>query len=183
MFLYCIVTMALLSGAAIEAQAETTDLGALTIGATSTQREGYVMGPFSDSFTFSLPSSGRIATSVEDHPEMIWIGSFPNIWQSAFTGISLFSNADGVFGNADDHLVTSGAITAKGDHASLATGSIVSGNYYLLVQGDTPHALYGHYGVELSALPPVPEPETYAMMLAGLGLMGSLARRRNRAKS
>jgi hypothetical protein len=32
-----------------------------------------------------------------------------------------------------------------------------------------------------SVLAAVPEPETYAMLLAGLGLMGSLARRRNRA--
>lgn len=29
----------------------------------------------------------------------------------------------------------------------------------------------------------VPEPETYAMMLAGLGLMGTIARRRNKAKA
>jgi hypothetical protein len=27
----------------------------------------------------------------------------------------------------------------------------------------------------------VPEPETYAMLLAGLGLMGAVARRRNKA--
>lgn len=30
---------------------------------------------------------------------------------------------------------------------------------------------------------PVPEPETYAMLLAGLGLMGAVARRRNRTPS
>ena len=29
--------------------------------------------------------------------------------------------------------------------------------------------------------PPIPEPEVYAMMLAGLGLVGAVARRRNRA--
>jgi hypothetical protein len=29
-----------------------------------------------------------------------------------------------------------------------------------------------------SITPPVPEPETYAMLLAGLGLMGAIARRR-----
>lgn len=31
------------------------------------------------------------------------------------------------------------------------------------------------------AVSPVPEPETYAMMLAGLGLVGAVARRRNKA--
>ena len=35
------------------------------------------------------------------------------------------------------------------------------------------------YGISF-AIAPVPEPETYAMMLAGLGLMGTIARRRMR---
>ncbi len=33
----------------------------------------------------------------------------------------------------------------------------------------------------ISAVSAVPEPETYAMMLGGLGLMGFVARRRNKA--
>ena len=36
----------------------------------------------------------------------------------------------------------------------------------------------GNADQELSAVAAVPEPETYAMMLAGLGLMGAIARRR-----
>jgi len=32
--------------------------------------------------------------------------------------------------------------------------------------------------VNLSEVAPVPEPETYALMLAGLGLVGVVARRR-----
>jgi len=32
----------------------------------------------------------------------------------------------------------------------------------------------------LTQVPTIPEPETYAMLLAGLGLMGAMARRRNR---
>jgi secreted PhoX family phosphatase len=34
--------------------------------------------------------------------------------------------------------------------------------------------------IKITATAPVPEPETYAMLLAGLGLMGATARRRNR---
>ena len=38
--------------------------------------------------------------------------------------------------------------------------------------------------LQLAAVPAVPEPETYAMMLGGLGLVGAVARRRrNRAKN
>jgi hypothetical protein len=36
--------------------------------------------------------------------------------------------------------------------------------------------------VSFTNITPVPEPETYAMLLAGLGLMGTIARRRNKAK-
>lgn len=41
---------------------------------------------------------------------------------------------------------------------------------------------YDDMGVEITVTA-VPEVETYAMMLAGLGLMGAIARRRNKAKS
>jgi hypothetical protein len=36
----------------------------------------------------------------------------------------------------------------------------------------------GFYGVANASLAPIPEPETYAMMLAGLGLLGAIGRRR-----
>ena len=39
------------------------------------------------------------------------------------------------------------------------------------------------YSGNMIATAAVPEPETYAMLLAGLGLMGSIVRRRNKANS
>lgn len=42
-------------------------------------------------------------------------------------------------------------------------------------------ALQASSNAGLYRLTPVPEPETYAMMLAGLGLVGAIARRRSRA--
>ncbi len=40
----------------------------------------------------------------------------------------------------------------------------------------------GFRTIDNTTLPPVPEPETYAMMLAGLGMLGFLARRKNAQK-
>jgi hypothetical protein len=37
----------------------------------------------------------------------------------------------------------------------------------------------GSYQIQMSAAP-VPEPESYALLLAGLGLVGALARRRGK---
>jgi hypothetical protein len=45
--------------------------------------------------------------------------------------------------------------------------------------------LDGYAGNATSFSPalPVPEPESFAMLLAGLGLMGTIARRRSRAST
>ena len=62
---------------------------------------------------------------------------------------------------------------------------------YLDVTGSTPltlslsgtnQVLNSSYTGSISVTP-VPEPESYAMLLAGLGVMGAIARRRNKADS
>ena len=45
----------------------------------------------------------------------------------------------------------------------------------VLQKGDTVDFYFGHGGVTITA---VPEPETYAMLLAGLGILGAVARRK-----
>ena len=52
-------------------------------------------------------------------------------------------------------------------------GSHVGASYW-----GGPGAQGGGYGNTSVQAPPIPEPETYAMMLAGLGLLGFVARRR-----
>ncbi|MEJ6000462.1 FxDxF family PEP-CTERM protein [Paucibacter soli] len=59
-----------------------------------------------------------------------------------------------------------------------AFGTLTAGNYYYKVTASVAAgALAGTYQLN-SSLAPVPEPETYAMLLAGLGVVGFLARRR-----
>ena len=56
-----------------------------------------------------------------------------------------------------------------------AFGGLAAGQTYWLALKDVNSGGGGKYSVTLA---PVPEPESYAMLLAGLGLIGTIARRR-----
>ena len=65
-----------------------------------------------------------------------------------------------------------------GAGGSLTNLGLSPGNYYLKFTG-TAYGAGGQYSAGINALP-IPEPETYSMMLAGLGAFGFLARRRRK---
>jgi len=79
---------------------------------------------------------------------------------------------DNPFSNPIEALVVANALPA-GQYALEVSGSGNNTNIF----GDQPD-----FGVRLQVMPtaPVPEPETYALMLAGLGIVGCAARRRRR---
>jgi hypothetical protein len=59
---------------------------------------------------------------------------------------------------------------------------ISAGSYDLRVLGTTTGSAGGSYFGNMNVVvSPVPEPEIYAMLMAGFGLLGFMARRRNRA--
>jgi hypothetical protein len=66
------------------------------------------------------------------------------------------------------------------DSWSLSAFGLTSGSYALKVDGQVIGAGGGAFGGDL-AIAAVPEPETYGMLLAGLGVVGFLARRRKAA--
>jgi hypothetical protein len=96
------------------------------------------------------------------------------------TGLSLFSaGANGIVGGGDDTLLRS-SISAGGDSLTLNYDQPLSGVSFITVTGlsnGTAGAIYA------GAVAAIPEPETYAMLLAGLGLMGAVVRRRSNRKT
>ena len=165
-----------LIGACASANASVTDLG--TLGTGLTPFGGYVAvtgAPnfFNDVFKFITPANGGSAYSVVNFPVSSPGGSFNTL----FTSASLMSNPDGIVGNGDDALLQ-GAI-ASGNALNLSWGPTPGGKYYLVVSGQTTGSLGGLYSGAIS-VSPVPEPETYGLFLAGLGLLGTIMTRRRK---
>lgn len=124
---------------------------------------------FADKFRFSI-------TRVEHDFDAIVSSITRNASTGLdITGLSLFSN--------NGTLITTGTQESIGpvDIWSLRADSLGLGNYYLQVSGKMVSGTGGSFGGTVM-LAPVPEPETYGMMLAGLGVVGFLARRRKAAK-
>jgi len=71
-----------------------------------------------------------------------------------------------------------GLTTGAGSQTLSWNGPLTAGTYSVSITGTT--GLAGaRYGASVSAIPtPVPEPETYGMMLGGLALLGAVARRK-----
>jgi hypothetical protein len=68
----------------------------------------------------------------------------------------------------------------KWDVSTLAAGSVLT-NMYVHVQGIT-NCTSGNCSAKYTPITSVPEPESFAMLLAGLGLVGFTARRRKNNK-
>lgn len=119
----------------------------------------------------SFDSNQHVRVDLLSAGASIFSTNSPDILQSLYLG---GSNGSSVIGSdvANPYLTYSFNLSSI-----LATG----GAYTLRFASVTNDAQmqFGIDNVSLS-ITPVPEPETYAMLMAGLGLMGFMARRRNK---
>jgi len=161
------------------AQAATYDLEYDLVGgfsATATNTYSSAIGAFSDHFLFNLDhtfEAGASVTSSYVKGKDVQITGF-NIVQYGTSESDIIKTVYGV-----NELATNGV--GKKDWWTLDTSWLVAGNYYLEVTGNVLGANGGSYSADLNVAA-VPEPETYAMLLGGLGLVGFVARRRKATK-
>lgn len=131
---------------------------------------------FSDKFNFSVAAGTTASPAMSSLDAIISSISRTADTGLAITGLSLYNAAGTVV--AQGKSLQSGTV----DVWTISGDNLTAGNYYLQVSGNLVGNTAAAFGGAISMAAPVPEPETYGMMLAGLGVLGFLARRRKAAK-
>lgn len=154
--------LAVASTLAFNASATTTDWfthDLLEVAAAITP-----VGAFEDTYLFSLVTANNgMSTAVSNN-----LGDVLGLTEG---NVALFKE-DG----AVDIAIGNYAFDDASGSVSYEFGALAAGNYYYAVTGMGTGSLGGFYTIS-SSVTAVPEPETYAMMMAGLGVMGLLLKR------
>jgi len=172
-----------LTGAISSAQANTISLTGgsfpYDLGANPTEENIYSVThnveSFFDVFTFNLTSASDTISSAVS---LLFpgLGSSGSSYEINNGTLSLFSDPDGDGAAGVNNQI---ATANFGDSTGvLAYNNAAAGSYYWAVAGDAVGTNGGVYLYAANTAAVVPEPETYAMMLAGMGLIGFIGRRR-----
>jgi hypothetical protein len=169
--------------AAMLASASLGSGAAMAVGVTIPSQEVVLAG--SSAFFGNFFDEDQMGNSFDDHFTFSVAGGIPSNFDAIVSSISRTADT-GLDVNALNLFTASGTQVATGtslntgaiDVWTLKAGSLAAGDYYVQVAGTMVSNSSGAFGGALM-LAPVPEPATYGMMLAGLGLIGFMARRRD----
>ena len=137
------------------------------------------LDPLAGEELYQFNSVGKVGKSFSDYLSIPFSGK-----RDLVAGINANSTKKISFTAFDLVAADLTTILAKGTFSNrgprLALGNLtstnVAGNYFLHIAGTSNGA--ATYNGTVSLVSPVPEPETYGMLLAGLGMIGFVARRR-----
>lgn len=148
------------------AHAATYELG--TLGPVPVTSTNPVTGSFSDILNFDVAAPNNIVgTTLSNLPVSFTFGNSTfDIYKITGLTASLYSGSD-----------AQGSLLSTFVGGAGYSGLMSIGQYSVKVSGNATGSSGGMYSFTAVAVP-VPEPETYAMFLAGLGLMGLIVRRR-----
>ena len=130
---------------------------------------------FSDVFTFTANAPFDAAASLTS----VYLDN-PHTKDLAIIGLSLYRydpSTQAILGTAIAGIDQTGFGQHPVDAWSLAAFGLPGGDYAVKVDGRVSGVGGGVFGADL-AIAPVPEPQAWVMLLAGLGLASALARRR-----
>jgi len=122
-------------------------------------------GAFDDFIKFSIPDSSNLSSTTVAN-------NLTNVLGIDNGMVQLFQETSG--GNTLIGQYSFDGTTGSTWHNFLSLGA---GSYYYEITGTATGSQGGFYSIT-STVAAVPEPESYALLLAGLGVVGSLYRRR-----
>jgi hypothetical protein len=157
-----VIAASALAATGFAAQATTYDIGVLPIAPdTFVKSVSVPVGSFLDTFTFTAPTGNFSGTGVGTAIDVGY-----DLLNVKDLNVSLFDSGN--------NLVASGPV----GESSKVSWSLLSGADYSFQVKGTSDGVYGGVYTFIATAALVPEPETLAMMLAGLGVVGFMARRR-----
>jgi len=141
-------------------------VAAASMGAHATTTQSLVIGSFDQKVADVAVTSLSNVTGSFDYL-LNAVGASGNTYTgSAISGLTASLYLGNTLKSTSTGLNYSFSNLLSGTYTLKASGTVANGGFNLLITNYT--------------VTPVPEPETYAMLLAGLGVMGAIARRRSK---